>query len=360
MDVVGVDGWVSNPAVWSYGLAAVAFLGFALQLGARWRGAARVADAVPRGCRVRRLVCRDASASQSAAAERCGCCPALQTWRAMPHLPRSWRTSSGTGRPSSGAGGVAATLDHSRSCGCALRRAARRVVVGARYLAAIDTSAARSCVRRVAGAADRRPGRYRADLPAHRSHFALARAPAMPGADLRLRLRPGVVFDRKPVPRNRRQSVGGARRGPCVLDSVAWCGGGAEQGLDLRCRRVPRRSHEHGVVVSRRRLSHCGRECRLRAAFHWRHLGGSAPGRARFGRVAAPHAGPAVGNVPLPRAGLHREALLQLSLRLPRRVAALYPDAGGARQRRVVAAALRARAGGPGREQRRSALDVAT
>ena len=38
MDVVGVDGWVSNPAVWSYGLAAVAFLGFALQLGARWRG----------------------------------------------------------------------------------------------------------------------------------------------------------------------------------------------------------------------------------------------------------------------------------------------------------------------------------
>jgi putative PEP-CTERM system histidine kinase len=38
MNSVGVDGWVSNPAVWSYGLAAFAFLGFALQLGARWRG----------------------------------------------------------------------------------------------------------------------------------------------------------------------------------------------------------------------------------------------------------------------------------------------------------------------------------
>ena len=38
MNSAGVDNWVSNPAVWSYGLAALAFFGFALQLGARWRG----------------------------------------------------------------------------------------------------------------------------------------------------------------------------------------------------------------------------------------------------------------------------------------------------------------------------------
>ena len=60
------------------------------------------------------------SASQSAAAERCGSCPALQTWRDMPHLPSFMAYVLGNRPALEGAGAVAATLDHSRSCGCAL------------------------------------------------------------------------------------------------------------------------------------------------------------------------------------------------------------------------------------------------
>ena len=346
--------WLTHPAVWSFGIAALAYLGFVLQLSARWRGdghssllmgfvvlsafwavtgALFVAVPTPAMWFSERLF--DALRMLSALAFLCV--------RARPGPRRRRLEGALYGPRTSRRGGGGPLHCRVRARRAAARRADPAGLVG-------------GCLR----AADRdgraRPGAVRAGVPAHRRATEVEHASAGARVRRHLPVRPGPVLGRTAFQRNRPVTVVRARCRPCDGDPAARDRRDAEPGLEVRHRAVARRARRLDGPARVRGLSHRRGAARLRGALYRRQLGRRACNGGRLRRRVVPGAGDALRDLPGEGARGDREELPRVSLRLPRGVAEVHSDAVAAVSGRVAHRRVRARTGVAGREPRRRAV----
>ncbi len=182
--------------------------------------------------------------------------------------------------------------------------------------------------RAAARARGLRAGARRAALPPRASAGALGDQAAVPWAGGDVRLRPLPLRGRAAVRPDRRGHLDRARRRERAGHSVPRRRDGAQHRLDDRDAPVARR----GVPLDgARRLGRLPAGASPASGYFVRYFGGDW-GRALqiellFAGAAVRRAGRVVGALPLAAQGLRQQALLLLSLRLPRGVAALHAHA---------------------------------